>query len=119
MIKISTQIAIELIERLSLAPGDSFTNTMPSELSQTYEINTGYWLEYGNSRLVYLKSYKEDWEDSREDIIHKAWLCISYETFGIDPDEPKEEQLELYDKMEKILKIIKEMTGLDSLTNEL
>ncbi len=96
--------ARELISRLGLKSGDYFTNTEPSELCYEYRIETGYYLPFGNSRLVLLSTTK----DNEGLDVTRATLSFNAESLGIDEDEPTEEQKE---KAKPVAAIISEVVG--------
>lgn len=87
MIKISTEQYLKLKKELPLKYGDSFSNSEPSELCYEYRMETGFWLDFGKSRLILASTTKDD----AGQLVHNYYIYINKESLGIDEDEPSEE----------------------------
>lgn len=103
-ISISLEQARELIKQLSLQPGDSFSNPYPSDLCAEYRMETGYWLSFGQSRLVHLSTKEVDNQK-----VTTARLEINYESLGLSEEEVNEDAV--IDRAKKILLLVYSITG--------
>jgi len=79
---ISNEKAKQLIQELNLVPGDSFSNSEPSDLCSEYRMETGYWHDAGNSRLVHRVTTNED---SKYETT--SYLELNHEALGLEKDE--------------------------------
>lgn len=104
---ITPQKAQELIKELNLIYGDSFSNNSPSDLCWEYRMETGYWLPYGNQRLVHLVTTKDEQDEAK--YINKAYLELTYDTFGLY-DEADSDQSSL-DRASKALAQVSAILG--------
>lgn len=116
--KITNEKAQELIKELSLTSGDYFSNNEPSDLCYEYRMETGYWLNYGNHRLVHLVTTKDENDETK--FIHKAYLELTYDTLGLydEVDSPQDDKDRASQTLAQISSILGETYYLNSLVKK-